>query len=1394
MAQYYGQQQHQYTPTYDPYHPQTSQNPAAANGEFYELSSFNPFPSSPVSSLSYDSGAQGAGEEIMWIGTGYTAQRGEGGLKSRCQLGSFLTTSSYIPYSYIPVSTLPTTSTRHLGITKILPLSPLVLTLTNSGVAAFNAGCMRQAGYDITEGTDLVANEAVYDGPNQVITHATVSTRNGCLKMLDLYSGLIETNTISLPVSVNCMDCNGGNNILAGCADGTVNLLDGRLRSQRMRYQQSVQAVSTNVRRVSISPNGHLVAASGGRGEVVTFDTRMTGRAPQRISANMAKPTYLKWIEGEQMDTLIVTGSGINGSIQISQPLGDPNYMQYLTPTLSHGESITCVDASRSGSYISCGTDAGNVVVFEREGWPKCAQPLQDGNSPKKVCIPPFEPSPPSVSIDPGVLLKMQQINVNPFNDYAIRTHPVVTTMGLETYNNDGNPHAKSNSTYFNLAESIVGNKPDKRILSKELSKKAEVGKHDFVAHVRAEDLGLHDTKDPQPPTPPGSAPSSPSKPNVTSPKSKKITNTSNHNQLIYNPEKAKLCYNIKADPRKVRVKRKESAKNLRVPLEMRKTKRPTGGTQKFDFSYSTYNDTHLWNGWDAGNNIPNAYACAVLQVLYFVPEFRASLLREQFEHRNFENDIVTESNVKSLSLPKPGALSAELGFLFHQMDSLSYCAYTNEKVDVEASVPANFLATFSLLPEAAALALLDNSTSSVRLPRRIEAVYRFLLHHLNNEIISKDSTKIVEILQGFDFASTNSFITGSGPPTTRNTRALTVELHYDSFIGRKISADKVNSSFSELLLDTLCRETRLRAWCNETKSYETILQKKQIVTLPVILSIQCSCAGDDEGIKMWRQKNAAGGLWLPQFIEIYVNKDGLIVKEWMEDENGLGKWKIAGGGVDAEAEPPPSKEAIPNVEEEHDPTKTPASKKKSKVGHTARRRYELISCVSYIKNADDEEEDDFTGNHIAHVKVPNSYKIRVLERQLVEVKNCIATMIESSVEEVTEELTFAEINNSSSPSSPGTKKKRKKKINMTNTSRLKVEKLQERQKVLEEQLETEIDLEDGKWTLFNGFVVKDSKVQQVRDFQEDWREPCLICYRLIEDDKDEMFGDVGPGTPNLPHPRTGMSRRAKVKHRAVEQKMQAAKASLMSPDAIRELDHADNSMSIPVSVMNALPINNSTEALYVNYDSLPGKGDLIAIDAEFVSVQHEDSVISSDGGRIVLMEGRSSLARMSMLDCRSGVDLLLDDYVLPQEPVLDFLTRFSGIVASDLDPQASKRHLVTMRTAYCKLRLLVDRGCIFVGHGLETDFHVLNVYVPPSQIIDTLVIYSQPKARKIGLRFLVNFFLGRDMQVDTHDSIEDAKAAWELYMKATEIMEEGKEEFTRALNKVYEYGRSCDW
>ena len=210
----------------------------------------------------------------------------------------------------------------------------------------------------------------------------------------------------------------------------------------------------------------------------------------------------------------------------------------------------------------------------------------------------------------------------------------------------------------------------------------------------------------------------------------------------------------------------------------------------------------------------------------------------------------------------------------------------------------------------------------------------------------------------------------------------------------------------------------------------------------------------------------------------------------------------------------------------------------------------------------------------------------------------------------------------------------------------------------------------------------------------------------------------------------------------------------------------------------------------FVNLD-LPGMGDLVAIDAEFVCVQAEQSNITHSGSKEVISESRNSLARLSIIDCRTN-DILIDDYVLPKEPVVDCLTRFSGIRKSDLDPNTSPHHLVHPRDAYMKVRLLMERGCIFVGHGLSQDFRVINICIPPNQIIDTAVIYHQPNQRYISLRYLTNYVLGRDMQQEVHDSIEDSKAAYELYIKAMDLKRE--EKFDEYLMKLYDHGHSTQF
>jgi len=146
----------------------------------------------------------------------------------------------------------------------------------------------------------------------------------------------------------------------------------------------------------------------------------------------------------------------------------------------------------------------------------------------------------------------------------------------------------------------------------------------------------------------------------------------------------------------------------------------------------------------------------------------------------------------------------------------------------------------------------------------------------------------------------------------------------------------------------------------------------------------------------------------------------------------------------------------------------------------------------------------------------------------------------------------------------------------------------------------------------------------------------------------------------------------------------------------------------------------------------------------------------------------------------------------LPREQVVDFLTRFSGIVAEDLDLVRSRHRIISTRSAYLQLRYLLDQGCIFVGHGLKQDFSTVNLIVPPNKILDTVKIFHIPGRRYVSLRFLANFVFGRDMQQDTHDSVEDARAAYELYCKALDWKKEGIWE--KSLQELYSYGEKTSW
>ncbi|KAK6637726.1 hypothetical protein RUM44_008148 [Polyplax serrata] len=120
------------------------------------------------------------------------------------------------------------------------------------------------------------------------------------------------------------------------------------------------------------------------------------------------------------------------------------------------------------------------------------------------------------------------------------------------------------------------------------------------------------------------------------------------------------------------------------------------------------------------------------------------------------------------------------------------------------------------------------------------------------------------------------------------------------------------------------------------------------------------------------------------------------------------------------------------------------------------------------------------------------------------------------------------------------------------------------------------------------------------------------------------------------------------------------------------------------------------------------------------------------------------------------------DSFVKPENTIIDYNTRFSGITAKDLKKGNAAKNLKDVQN---DLMGFINADTILIGHGLENDLKALKMI--HSTVIDTSVIfphyYGLPFRR--SLKSLVNSFLKRDIQSCGHDSFEDARACMELML-----------------------------
>ncbi|XP_073881370.1 RNA exonuclease 1 homolog isoform X2 [Macaca fascicularis] len=133
-------------------------------------------------------------------------------------------------------------------------------------------------------------------------------------------------------------------------------------------------------------------------------------------------------------------------------------------------------------------------------------------------------------------------------------------------------------------------------------------------------------------------------------------------------------------------------------------------------------------------------------------------------------------------------------------------------------------------------------------------------------------------------------------------------------------------------------------------------------------------------------------------------------------------------------------------------------------------------------------------------------------------------------------------------------------------------------------------------------------------------------------------------------------------------------------------------------------------------------------------------------------------LTRVTVVD--TDVHVVYDTFVKPDNEIVDYNTRFSGVTEADLADTS-----VTLRDVQAVLLSMFSADTILIGHSLESDLLALKVI--HSTVVDTSVLFPHRLGLpyKRSLRNLMADYLRQIIQdnVDGHSSSEDAGACMHL-------------------------------
>ncbi|KAL4943712.1 hypothetical protein BDV06DRAFT_130472 [Aspergillus oleicola] len=275
-----------------------------------------------------------------------------------------------------------------------------------------------------------------------------------------------------------------------------------------------------------------------------------------------------------------------------------------------------------------------------------------------------------------------------------------------------------------------------------------------------------------------------------------------------------------------------------------------------------------------------------------------------------------------------------------------------------------------------------------------------------------------------------------------------------------------------------------------------------------------------------------------------------------------------------------------------------------------------------------------------------------------------------------------------------------------------------------------------SKWHLFNDFLVTEVDKDEALRFNQPWKSPCVLAFQIRN-----------------------------ARHGVDDTWKNSLDTTLLFRDW---------------SLNDGRPVESR---IMLSDDEKPTPGTPVALDTEFVDLEKAEINVKADGSQEIVRPNKSGLARVSVLR-GSGVQEgtpFIDDYISVKETIVDYVTQYSGIKPGDLDPRTSTHNIVPLKVAYKKLWLLLNLGCVFVGHGLASDFRKVNIQVPKKQTVDTQYLFFHPgKNRRLSLRYLAWAVFKEYIQEEPadnnqgHDSIEDARMALRLWKKFQEYEDAG--------------------